>query len=97
MEEDDLEIEPMEQEDPEEGFNKSGEQIIGEEDPEEDPEEDHEEDHEEDLEEDPTKEGAEPTHEVYFEEELEDPRVESRVLETKEDEHKDRVTAWKRG
>ena len=44
MEEDDLEMEPMEEKNPEEGFGEGGEQIIGEEDLEEDLEEDPKED-----------------------------------------------------
>jgi len=93
MEEDDLEMEPMEEENPEEGFGEGGEEIIGEEDPKEDAKEDPEEDLEEDPKEDPEDDGAELNHEVYFKEEFEDPRAESGVPEILGGEHKDRVTA----
>jgi len=92
MEEDDPKMEPIEEEDPKEGFSEGGEQIIGEEDPDEDPKEDPE----EDAAEDPMEDGVKLTYEVYFEEEPEDPRAQSGVLEAKGEEHKDRVTAWKR-
>ena len=78
-------MEPIEDEDPEEGFSKGGEELIGEENPEEDPEEDPK----EDPKEDPAEEGVELTHEVHFKEEPEDPRAERGALETKGDEHKD--------
>ena len=83
MEANDPEMKPTEEEDPEEGFTRVREELIGEENPEEDPEQD------------PAEDGSELINEVYFEEDPEDSRAESGVPETKGGEHKDRVTAWK--